>query len=91
MSPTLLWAVLAFVVSSVALAVLARRDPKRIRASEHEEAAPLSPAQRRVLASVVLLPGAALIALDEWPALLIWFGSLAVIGWGLAQAFAPRS
>lgn len=90
MSTTLLWAGSALVVSSLALVPLALRDPKRLRAAESEVLLPLSRRQRGALACAVLLPGAVLVLSARWPAFLIWFGSVAAVGWALALAFVPR-
>lgn len=87
MSVTVLWAGCAIATSSFALALLALRDPKRLRAVARlgvEVPAPASRARRRMLASVALFPGLALMLIGHWPAFLIWLGTTAMVGWVLA-------
>ena len=93
MSMTLLWSALAIVVSALALAPLALRDPKRLRTAAKAGArsqAPMSTPQRRALGSASLLPGIVLAICGLWPAFLIWMGAAGAIGWALAQALAPK-
>jgi hypothetical protein len=74
------WALLALVISLLPLVMIARRDPKRLR-SLRDKRAPSSSSVRRALSAVVLLPGLALCVVGEWPAFLIWLGSVTALGW----------
>ena len=93
MSATLTWAACAVAASALALASLALRDPKRLRAAARaglKSHGPLLLPQRRLLGAASLLPGAALASCGQWPAFLIWMGAAAAIGWALAQVLAPK-
>lgn len=80
-------ALLALGLSLLALAGLAWRDPKRLRAARARSRGS-SARRRRALAATLLLPGLALCALGHWSALLIWMGGTLVSGWLLANALS---
>lgn len=92
---TLSASLLAIAFSLILLIVLALRDPKRIRTSglavQTSAPVPLSRGARRMLGWSSLLPGLALAAADQWPALLIWLGACCSLGWALTQWLAPAS
>lgn len=92
---TLTASLLAIGFSLILLTVLALRDPKRIRTSGLDMQAsvptPLSRGARGALGWSSLLPGLALTAAGQWPALLIWLGACCSLGWALTQLFAPAS
>lgn len=92
----ILWSLLSIVVSAVLLAVVAVRDPKRLRNAAHgghgaSLPRPLSPMARRLCSWLILAPGVVLTALGEWWAFLVWFGSACALGWATAQVLALRS
>jgi len=82
---------LALALSAALLALLAWRDPKRLRNALPPGPAPLSPGLRRRLGWASLLPGLALAFAGQWPALLIWLGACCSLGWALTQWLAPTS
>lgn len=85
-------ATLAALLPTVALlALLAWRDPKRLRSGGGAEVRPLPRGPRRLLGWLVPLPGLALALLGLWPALLIWLGLSGSLGWALTQALAPTT
>lgn len=88
---TLAYSLAALAPSFAALALLALRDPKRLRNRHPGTAAhePLSTAARRGLAIGSLLPGPVLAVSGQWPVLLIWLGATCTLGWALTQALAP--
>lgn len=92
---TLPASLLAIAFSLILLTVLALRDPKRIRTSgfavQASAPTPLSRGARSALGWSSLLPGLALTAAGQWPALLIWLGACCSLGWALTQLFAPAS
>lgn len=91
MSPTLIWALSAVVVSAALLAPLALRDPKRLRSLRTTRRVAMGSTMRTALGYGSLLPGIATIAAGQWPAFLIWLGAVTAIGWSLAQGFAINS
>lgn len=94
MSVTLTWAACAVAASALAITPMALRDPKRLRTAFKtgtKRALPMSTQQRRMLGAASLLPGLVLVACGQWSAFLIWMGAATAIGWGLAQALAPKS
>lgn len=91
MSPTVIAACLALVVSLLSLLLIARRDPKRLRSlAAASLPTPMSARARRRLTLAVLLPGVMLIVLGYWPAFLIWLGGLIASGWLMVQLLAAR-
>lgn len=78
----------ALLVSAGALLLLGIADPKRRRVGGLRTVAPGRP--RHVGIALALLPGAALIVIGAWAALLIWIGGCTVIGWAITTALAPR-
>ena len=84
---TQLYAALALAVSLLPLIALAVRDPKRLR-SRRSARRGASVVERRTLACAGLAPGVVLAVVGQWPAVLIWLGSVAVAGWLLALALA---
>ena len=91
MSSTLIWAASAIVVSAVLLTPLALRDPKRLRSLGATKRVAMASTMRTVLGYASLLPGIATIVAGQWPAFLIWLGTVTAIGWSLAQGFAVNS
>ena len=89
MSLTALALIPALIASLLPLLLLALRDPKRLRAGAIARS-PHTRRTRQALAAAALLPGAALIALGLWPALLIWLGAITVLGWLVVQSLAAR-
>jgi hypothetical protein len=84
--------VFAILISATLLAVLARRDPKRLRNIEASDApTPLRPQVRRLLGWLVPAPGILLMLLGEWWAFLVWLGALCTLGWIASQTWAIRS
>ncbi|NKF21236.1 hypothetical protein [Solimonas marina] len=81
---TLLLSLSATLPSVLALLWLAWRDPKRRRTAGLAS----GPAVRRLAVIVLLLPGAALIALGAWAELLIWAGLSSAAGWLFTQGLA---
>ncbi|WP_043114114.1 hypothetical protein [Solimonas soli] len=79
---------LAIVVSAVALLLLGRRDPKRLRAAVSSSLAPHTPAQRRALAALALAPGALLACAGQAAGFVIWLGAAVALGWLLTQMLA---
>ena len=76
---------LSIAVSATLIALLGRRDPKRLR-SQHRVLGRTSLQRmprgvRRFLGWLVLAPGVVLIFLGEWWAFLVWLGALCVAGW----------
>lgn len=92
---TLPASLLAIGFSLALLTVLALRDPKRLRtsgiAAANPTRAPLPRGAHRMLGWASLLPGLALSAYGQWPALLIWLGACCSLGWALTQVLAPAS
>lgn len=86
---TLAATLLALALSTSLLALLAWRDPKRLRNSLLPGPEPLAPGLRRGLGWASLLPGLALAFTAQWPALLIWLGACCSLGWALTQWLAP--
>ncbi len=84
---TALAATLAILPSLLLLLWVALRDPKRLR-SRRSTTVPMTPRRRGLLASLILLPGAGLIGLSQWPAFLIWLGTVLTFGWLLVQVLA---
>jgi hypothetical protein len=84
---TALAAALAILPSLLLLLWIALRDPKRLR-SRRLATVPMTPRRRAALASLLLLPGAGLIGLSQWPAFLIWLGAVLTCGWLLVQVLA---
>lgn len=90
---TLSASLLTIAVSLCALAVLAWRDPERLRASGRgggpaEQSPMLGAGRRRALAAAALAPGAILVVSGEWAGLVIWAGALLIGGWALASGLA---
>ncbi|MDP3858945.1 MAG: hypothetical protein Q8Q73_14410 [Stagnimonas sp.] len=88
---TLAASLLALLPSTVLLVLLALRDPKRLRNLPGNGQTPLTPGQRRALATLLPFPGLALGLFGQWPALLIWLGASCSLGWALTQWLAPGS
>lgn len=84
---TALAATLSILPSLLLLLWIALRDPKRLR-SRRLATVPMTPPRRGALASLLLLPGVALIGLGQWPAFLIWLGAVLTCGWLLVQVLA---
>ncbi len=87
---TSLAASLALFCSLPPLLWLALRDPKRLRSLRRQGSPPANPGTRRLLATIVALPGIALAGLALWPPFLIWMGGITLAGWLFAQALAPN-
>ncbi len=81
----------AGVFSVVMLWMLAGRDPKRLRAARQRHLQAHSRKMRWLLLLVALMPGVLLIGLGSAASVLIWFGTLTVGGWLVAEARAPRN
>lgn len=79
----------AALVSLLILLLMARRDPKRLRASR-QSARPMSTAQRRSWAILALLPGVTLAVACGASAVLLWLAVLIIGGWLLALAYSLR-
>ncbi|HEY0974161.1 MAG TPA: hypothetical protein VGE57_06680 [Solimonas sp.] len=84
---TNLYAALTLALSFTPLLRIALRDPKRLR-SLRSRLATATPAERRWLATLTLLPGVALCLIGQWPAFLIWIGGVTAGGWTLALWFS---
>lgn len=83
---------LAGLISVALLAVLAARDPKRLRNHPGlRGTTPHSKLRRRLLAYASVVPGVALIAYGELVAMTIWLGVVTTLGWLLVITLAPRS
>lgn len=91
MSLTATAVIAALAASLLPLVLLARRDPKRLRAIRARLPSAHGRGARQALTAAVLLPGAVLIALGYWPAFMIWLGALIASGWLLVQLLAVRS
>lgn len=91
MESTLIALLGAVVASAAMLAMLALRDPKRVRtvARGGERGRTFSKPTRIVFGCAAIAPGFLLAINGEWPAFLLWFGASCAIGWLLAVAFAP--
>jgi hypothetical protein len=74
----------AIAFSAALIVLLWRSDPKRRRVAGLPAATDGANA-RRLIALVLLLPGAAFAALGDSAAFMVWFGSCAVGGWLIAQ------
>jgi hypothetical protein len=70
------YAALALSISLLPLIALAARDPKRLR-SRRSARRGATAVERRVFAFASLAPGIALAAIGQWPAFLLWLGSVA--------------
>jgi hypothetical protein len=81
-----LWALCALALSLLPLWRLARHDPKRLRSLRQPTSSP-GPDRKRLVV-LLLLPGGVLAAIGQWPAFLIWLGSLTAGGWLLVQLLA---
>lgn len=82
---------LALALSAALLALLAWRDPKRLRNRLPPGPEPLPPGLRRRLGWASLLPGLVLAFAGQWPALLIWLAACCSLGWALTQWLAPAA
>ena len=80
-------ALLAIALSASLLAWLCWGDPKRRRTADVPGAGQ-STRERRLLASLALLPGAVLALSGDASAFLIWMGGSAVAGWLVALSFS---
>lgn len=82
----------AILLSAILIAVLAWRDPKRLRNLARAHArfnpSPLSAGVRRLLGVLVPVPGVALMLLGAWWAFLVWLGALCIVGWVASRALA---
>lgn len=81
----------ALLPTAALLALLAWRDPKRLRSGGAGPVRPLPRGPRRLLGWLAPLPGLLLALMGLWPALLIWLGLSGSLGWALTQALAPSS
>lgn len=86
-------ALLAILVSGALLILLGRSDPKRLRNLARVTVGPLKstvlPTRvRRLCAWLVIAPGVALIALEQWWPFLIWLGATIAFGWLMSQLLA---
>ncbi|ROH92076.1 hypothetical protein ED208_06825 [Stagnimonas aquatica] len=88
---TLVATLAALLPTAALLALLAWRDPKRLRSGTATGVRPLPRGRRRLLGWLAPLPGLLLALLGLWPALLIWLGLSGSLGWALTQALAPAS
>ncbi|GEM_PF-3541941 len=91
MSHTAIDVVVSLLISLWPLLLLARHDPKRLRSIRLHQLKPHVRRTRQFYSAIVLLPGIVLIALDDWPAFLIWMGGLIASGWLLVQMLAVRA
>lgn len=79
----------ALLPSMLAIALLALRDPKRLRHyRSSEQAWPTS--IRLAIKLLALLPGMVLLLSAQWPLLLIWLSLVCLFGWALALLFNVR-
>ena len=79
----------AIVCSAIALWLLGRRDPKRLRAAGRR--GPVlahTPRQRRVLTVAALLPGLMLVTAGQSAGFIVWLGATVALGWLLVQLLA---
>lgn len=83
---TYAFAAVASLISLLLLLPIALRDPKRLRSLRRP--VPKPGRERQLLGWGTLLPGAALVLLGQWPALLIWLGTVTTLGWLLVQLLA---
>jgi len=83
---TYAFAAVASLISLLLLLPIALRDPKRLRSLRRPVPSPGR--ERQLLGWGALLPGAALVLLGQWPALLIWLGTVTTLGWLLVQLLA---
>lgn len=83
-------ALIASLVSLLAVAVLAWADPKRRRSAGLAALAQVGPGRRRLLIATALLPGLLLALSGDWAAVLIWQGAAAALAWLLVLALALR-
>lgn len=81
-------------VSVVALGLAALHDPKRLRfrqklyragAISRVEAAPWSVSTRRLMAVLMMLPGALLAVMGLWAGFMLWLGLTVTAGWLLVE------
>ena len=79
---------LAIAVSATLLLLIGLRDPKRLRAAGERAAQPHTTKQRRVLATLVLVPGVLLALAAQSAGFIIWLGATVAIGWLLTQLLA---
>jgi len=83
---------IAILFSAAILLLIGRRDPKRLRAAASSSAlAPHTPAQRRTLAALALVPGVLLALAAQSAGFVIWLGAVVALGWLLTQALASGS
>ncbi len=83
---TYAFAALASLLSLLLLLPIALRDPKRLRSIRRP--APKPGRERAILGWGSLLPGLVLALLGQWPAWLIWLGTVTTLGWLLVQLLA---
>jgi len=81
---------IAIAVSLLPVLTLALRDPKRLR-SRRSAQRTAAASERRVLAVLALVPGLVLATLGQWPAFLIWLGSVSAAGWLLVLWLSRES
>ena len=91
----ILASLLSILVSTVLLAIVGMRDPKRLRNAAHGNRGaplpqPLSPAARRACSWLILAPGVALMMLGQWWAFCVWMGAATALGWATAHVLAKR-
>ncbi|MEM9617952.1 MAG: hypothetical protein AAF936_08335 [Pseudomonadota bacterium] len=86
---TLLLTVAAIAVSTLAVLWLRRIDPKRTRVLNKSATGEPSKPMRLLGWALALLPMAALIALGNIAAFIIWLAAMTVIGWLLARQRGP--
>jgi len=83
---TTLFAIGAVLSSAAPLLLLALRDPKRLRSLRRRTLA--TARGRRGLGGAAVLPGLILAGAGQWPAFLLWLGTLLSGGWLLVQLLA---
>jgi len=91
MESTLIALLCAVAASAAMLAMLALRDPKRVRtvARGGERGRTFSKPARIAFGCAAIAPGFLLTMYGEWPAFLLWFGTSCAVGWLLAVVLAP--
>ena len=80
----------AVVLSTAALALLCRGDPKRLRALRRKGGGH-GGGLRWLLAGLVVLPGLALALAGDGAAFMVWLGAIALTGWVVTLAASPRA
>lgn len=88
---TLPLAVIAAILSAIAVVALCAGDPKRRRAAGGSSKSGMAPGRRRLLAIAACVPGIVCAALGDAAAFLMWLGGCALVGWGCAAFYPVQS